>query len=148
MSPEPPPEKVRPDQRPICSQPKIAGFHRSCFREFTTFRLPATGEVLKFFRPFGKWHFLTKGCDFSFAAWFFPFARPFEGLPYFMGCMKLHHQSLQIHAGTARNPTNSRHVYLQIHEVNPRNQANSMIFRTCRSYSTPSNQRRKSKTPS
>ena len=110
--------------------------------------IPATGEVLKFFRPFGKWHFLTKGCDFSFAAWFFPFARPFEGLPYFMGCMKLHHQSLQIHAGTARNPTNSRHVYLQIHEVNPRNQANSMIFRTCRSYSTPSNQRRKSKTPS
>jgi hypothetical protein len=69
-------------------------------------------------------------------------------LPYFMGCMKLHHQSLQIHAGTARNRTNSRHVYLQFHEVNPRNQANSMIFRTCRSYSTPSNQRRKSKTPS
>ena len=74
--------------------------------------IPAPGDVLKFFRPFGKWHFLTKGCDFSFAAWFFPFARPFEGLPYFMGCMKLHHQSLQIHAGTARNRTNSIDMFI------------------------------------
>lgn len=47
--------------------------------------VPGTGEVLNFFRPFGKWHFLTKGCDFSFAACFFPFARPFEGLPYSNG---------------------------------------------------------------